>query len=408
MQGDATGRLSGLDGLRGVAILLVIMFHVVLEYPFRAGPDALYYKLGGLGWIGVDLFFVLSGFLITGILLDNKGSGNYLLAFFGRRALRIFPLYYAVLIFLFVILPPFGVYDTPELQFVQSYQGFIWTFMTNWGFVAARDAHVFNVDWLALVHFWSLAVEEQFYLVWPFLVLFLSRKRFIQACLLLLVGALGFRLMIAVLELPQGAAYTLTPARIDSLALGALIAAAKRHSAYAERFLHIAAPWCAAVAAIIMVIVFMTRNGIWFADRIMNTIGFSILAIGWGGVLVMSLPEHPRPLFRRILSSPTVRLFGVYSYGLYILHHLILPQLPARPFAELPLPEPVAATLYLLVCTAIFVAAAWLSWNLLEKRFLALKWMFEYKPAKPVTGTRSTSIAVPVGQEVPAKNQPAE
>lgn len=393
-------RLEGLDGLRGLAILLVMVFHLVLEYPFSAGVDSLYYRLGGMGWFGVDLFFVLSGFLITGILIDHKGGENYFINFFGRRALRIFPLYYTVLIFLFLLMPLFGAYDTPELRFIQSHQAFFWTFMANWGFVAAGSAHVFNVEWLALVHFWSLAVEEQFYLAWPFIVAYFSRSWFVRICLFLIGCAFGFRLMIAVFDLPQGAAYTLTPARIDTLAVGALIAVAVRHTAETRRLLYAFAPWGAGLAACIMIFIFVTQNGIWFADRITSTIGFSALAVGWGCFLVMCLPEYPRPFVRGLMASSVLRRFGLYSYGLYVLHHLILPHLQTEPFAELPLAEPVAATVYIAVCIAIFFAAAWMSWHLLEKRFIALKWIFNYSGERAKDVGRRGARVTPVGKEV--------
>jgi peptidoglycan/LPS O-acetylase OafA/YrhL len=370
--------LAALDGLRGFAVLLVMIFHIVLGYPFEAGDKAFLYKLAGVGWSGVDLFFVLSGFLITGILLDNKGSTNFFKAFFGRRVLRIFPLYYGVLIVVFVILPVFGLYNTPKLQFISDHQLYFWTFSINWGFVAARGAHFFNVDWLALVHFWSLAVEEQFYLLWPFVVFFCPRNRFFKICILLVLGALAFRLMMAMLHLPNGASYTLTPARIDTLAIGALISLAVRQSS-APSGLYAAAPWCTVAAFVSMSAVFVARDGIWFSDRFVNTFGFSILAFGWGGLLVMCLPGYPNPLVRRIFSSRLLRFFGVYSYGLYVLHHLILPHLPAAPFAALQLPEFIALLLYIGVCLLVFVAAAWLSWNLYEKQFLKLKGLFVYK-----------------------------
>ncbi|MFC7053959.1 acyltransferase family protein [Hansschlegelia quercus] len=379
---DGQERLVALDGLRGLAILLVMVFHLVLQYPFAASAGSLYYQLGGIGWIGVDLFFVLSGFLITGILIDTKESPNFFSAFFVRRALRIFPLYYAALIVIFLIAPRFGVYDTPELRFVLDRQIYFWTYMTNWGFVEARGARFFNVDWLALVHFWSLAVEEQFYVAWPFVVYLFSRRGLVRICVLLVVGALAFRLTIVGLGLPQGAAYTLTPARIDTLAVGALLAIASRTEGVLFH-LQKAATWCGAGALIFLIFVFFNHQGVWFADRWMHTIGFSVLAVGWGAMLATCLSGGPYPAVRLVFEARWLRAFGKYSYGLYVLHHLMLPFLPATPFVRL-FPEPLGATFYIICSIALFLAAAWLSWVFIENPFLRLKCFFGYQSAPGV------------------------
>lgn len=372
-------RLGALDGLRGVAILMVMIFHLVLVYPFSGTVHSLYYQLGGALWISIDLFFVLSGFLITGILLETKGCANFFSAFYARRTLRIFPLYYAVLIALFVLAPLLGLYDTPELRFVLDHQIWFWTYMTNWGFVAAGGARFFNVEWLALIHFWSLAVEEQFYMLWPLVVFLFSRSGLVRVCVLLIVGALCFRLTIFALGLPQGAAYTLTPARIDALALGGLLAiAARRPEAMAV--VRRIAPWCLTVAAAFVIVIFVTRGGVWFADPWMNTIGFSILDFGWASALVMSLPGPRQAWMGPLLEARWLRLFGKYSYGLYILHHLILPHLSPAPFAAV-LPETLGATAYVASSIAVFFVAAWLCWRLIESPFLELKVFFPYRRA---------------------------
>ena len=162
----ASRRVPELDGLRGVAILMVAAFHFSIAVAMAGGPFKLLRAICVPGWTGVDLFFALSGYLITGILLDSKASLSYFRRFYSRRLLRIFPVYYAALFFCFtlgarLLLPPGG---------------------SDWRVVLAYLFHVSN--WLSLGaaeipnlnHFWSLAVEEQFYLVWPFAVYFLCRR----------------------------------------------------------------------------------------------------------------------------------------------------------------------------------------------------------------------------------------
>ena len=179
--------LYALDGVRGIAILLVLFCH----FFFISTPSNLYefvlQKLGDYGNLGVDLFFVLSGFLITGILMDTKGKENYFKNFIIRRSLRIFPLYYFVLIIIFLIMPLFSIFNGPLMDRVLEGEVYAWTYTYNF-FIAEKQS------WPPFIgHFWSLAVEEQFYLVWPLAVYLLSTealKRF--SWLLIFVSIVAF------------------------------------------------------------------------------------------------------------------------------------------------------------------------------------------------------------------------
>ncbi len=143
----ATGRLSGLDGLRAIAVLLVFLFHDTLL---------------GCGWIGVQIFFVLSGYLITGLLYRAKGVpfGQYVREFYGRRSLRIFPVYFAILT-LFWTASRLGL----EMHGLRAGLPFAYTYTYNWYHTTAGFEHSRLIS-----HFWSLCVEEQFYLIWPCLI----------------------------------------------------------------------------------------------------------------------------------------------------------------------------------------------------------------------------------------------
>jgi peptidoglycan/LPS O-acetylase OafA/YrhL len=163
-------RVASLDGLRGLAVLLVLAHHSAQTAGRPDHPLNLF--LNGIllaGWTGVDLFFVLSGFLITGILYDARGRANYFRTFFMRRFLRIFPLYYVSLLILVVLLPALLPPD-PALQHMQQELPWYWAFLAN-----VRIAYAGWSESSYILHFWTLAVEEQFYIVWPFLVFSLSR-----------------------------------------------------------------------------------------------------------------------------------------------------------------------------------------------------------------------------------------
>ena len=218
-------RVPVLDGIRGIAILLVMMFHfwavgtARLSYPLERA----YSSIAGMGWIGVDLFFVLSGFLITGILLDLRRNPDYFRIFYGRRTVRIFPLYYAALTVFFLVVPMLLTHLHHQRAFdVETGTAgklFAWTYLLNW----YEGLKGFQIIPHPLQHFWSLAIEEQFYLVWPFLVLKLARRRLIQVCFGLMALGLFMRAVMYWIHLPI-AAYTWTICRADPLAAGAIVA----------------------------------------------------------------------------------------------------------------------------------------------------------------------------------------
>jgi peptidoglycan/LPS O-acetylase OafA/YrhL len=166
-----------LDGVRGLAILLVLLFHGAYPYHLIA-PDHPF-ALFDFGWMGVDVFFVLSGFLITGILLEAKRRPRYFVHFYGRRTLRIFPLYYLVLGVVFIVMPL--LVSDLELGAPESNQVYLWTYTSNL-YTAYMGQWMFHSGTVDLNHTWSLAIEEQFYLLWPLLVRWTSRRSLIWIC----------------------------------------------------------------------------------------------------------------------------------------------------------------------------------------------------------------------------------
>jgi peptidoglycan/LPS O-acetylase OafA/YrhL len=368
-----------LDGLRGVAILLVVLHHCAVEAP----PHTLSDWVGRFmydGWVGVDLFFVLSGFLITGILYDARGSDHALRNFYVRRVLRIFPLYYGTLLVVFGLTAALGDRASGEFRAAWAHQRWFWLYGTNilytlkGGFIGEP-----------LSHFWSLAVEEHFYLLWPFVVLFFPRRGAMGVCLGAMMAALGLRWWFNGSDYALGA-YVLTPCRMDALAAGALLALLCREKGGIVGLVK-PARWTALMAAIpLAAIIILKRGHVKPAGEgyeMVVTAGMSLLAVFFAATLLLAIRPGDH-LLGRTLSAPWLRFLGKYSYGLYIFHFIF------HPFIfEWAGPTHVQTwtgslllgiIVYVGITLAISVSLALLSWHLYEKQFLKLKQYFEYRP----------------------------
>lgn len=381
----AGAHIPALDGVRGIAILLVMLCHFAQFSGMDriARIDRWFYKVTYAGWSGVDLFFVLSGFLITGILLDAKGNNHFFRNFYARRFLRIFPLYYGFLV-LFILFIPRAWPAANEIQSVSDNQGWFWTYLVNvqlaiggWGAVPYNG------------HFWSLAVEEQFYLFWPAVVFLLGRRSLVIACGLLILSSLGVRAALLVTDLPDTAGYVLTFARMDVLAVGALVAVAIR-----ERRGLIALRWCVGpvgvVAAAAVLALFMSKGALHPEDPVVQTAGYSLLALSFGALVAAVVVSRPEAYVVRAFSAGPLRLLGRYSYGLYILHPLVLLILTENSINVRILPAFMGSQLlghlaFSTLALVLSVALAAISWHLYECQFLKLKRYFPYHPAGPAT-----------------------
>ena len=184
------------------------------------------------GSYGVELFFVLSGFLITGILYDARNKPNYFRNFYMRRVLRIFPLYYGVLVLVFFVAPLIPMFRGQTLDYLVDRQAWAWLYAVN-VYIAKQGEWSFSY----LDHFWSLAVEEHFYLVWPLVVLLLAQRprTLITVSLAIALGAMLARLTGSLMGLSWWTTYVLTPFRLDGLALGAFLAVTMRQPGGLER-----------------------------------------------------------------------------------------------------------------------------------------------------------------------------
>jgi peptidoglycan/LPS O-acetylase OafA/YrhL len=391
--------VPALDGVRGVAIVLVLLLHFTLYGgpPSDVVADRIYYRIMTAGWIGVDLFFVLSGFLITGILYDSKGSAHYFRTFYIRRVLRIFPLYYGSLVVFLLILPHLFPLE-PGLQGLRPDAVWYWTYLVNVSI--ARDGWPF---FGAIGHFWSLAVEEQFYLAWPLVVLLLGRRSLMAVCLVCIVSSLLLRIGLE-LGGAEVAAHVLTPARMDALAVGALVVLTARGPNGLAGLARWAWPVVGMTSAGLLTIV-AWRRGLPSEDVVVSTIGYSLLAFFFGAILVLGLTSPPEAALSKVFTSSTLRLFGRYSYALYVFHHPLLVLLKPHASALNELPQLLGSRLpgqilFTAVGTAVLLGMASMSWHLYEKQFLKLKRLFPYRAGAPdvPAGASLTGVDQPVLQ----------
>ena len=295
-----------LDGLRGIAIILVICCHNLNFLPHFE-----------FGWVGVDLFFVLSGFLITDILLKTKENKNFLQNFYIRRILRIFPLYYGVLLLFFIIAPAFQNLII-QYNYYHSSQAMSWLHLQNWQYVIHQKPN----DRLPLGHFWSLSVEEQFYLVWPFLIFAVKSTRRLSeiACLILITCILSR--FSSWLYFGEGYTnfYFQYMTRLDGLCIGSLIAI-WRFSSYEQ-----------AKRKIIRLglIVFGSHLFLFLLARTVFTnfphfrfLGYTSIAAIFGIIIFFAI-EKRNVYSKFLLENSVLQYIGKISYGLYVYHFPIL------------------------------------------------------------------------------------
>ncbi len=359
--------LEQLDPLRGVAILLVIVFHSTMFTMDRSllsapGFDGSFYRVSGWGWVGVDLFFVLSGFLITRILVRSKGLPRFLTNFYARRSLRIFPLYFATLA-VWTIVTQLGVSNsfgaTPWL----------WTYTSNL-LIGWRGWAVVPVS---VNHFWSLAVEEQFYLVWPFTVLLFARPALLRVCgAMLLLSALAR--VACVLSGYRDAATVLPICRADSLLAGAAVALLLGESDLPSPKLQSVARglvWFGGGAALLLA----TWRGGQFdtADPWVACLGLTFITLLMAGLLVRVLvvrDSGPRSHVARVLSG-----IGKYSYAIYVFQQPVILGLSRlqRSVLAPSIGEVTRELLVMLLGSAVSFGLALISWHVLERHALALK-----------------------------------
>jgi len=314
------------------------------------------------GWIGVDLFFVLSGFLITDILLNSLGQTGYFSNFYVRRALRIFPIYYLSLILLLIVFPLYKI-NTPEYDFNISHQAWYWSYTQNW----LTTMHPYAGSY-GMTPYWSLATEEQFYLLWPFIIAIMRKKKFLFYFLfiLLLIENL-YRIYLTVSNNEWATELTFNFTRFDGLLVGCLFAVAKAQGNIKALY----KVWLSIVILLNSIVLLF-----WLTDQSCSYLGFAgytTISILFGFIISKLIHRGNKSI--PVINWPLIKQAGKYSYGIYVFHwpaySLLHPYIEKWfwPVFHSRFPE----ALFLLL---IEISIAVFIYHIFEKHFLKLKKYF--------------------------------
>jgi peptidoglycan/LPS O-acetylase OafA/YrhL len=375
-------RIKGLDGLRAIAFLLVFFYHTNwIEF----------------GWIGVQLFFVLSGFLITGILMEMKtrlASASYFIKFYGRRFLRIFPLYYFYLLVMWRLVSWMAINKIKPQYMNLFHDQLPYALAYVYNFYAASP--LFDRFTNFLTHLWSLAVEEQFYIVWPLLIFLVPRTRYKAAFLSVIGFCVIFRFWIATLAPeslhvfliadPLKAIYFLPFSHLDAFALGAILTVTDIPKPRAQFIAFLVG------LPVLGIVTDALASGTWVNA---SNLGFPLLLpyadkAVWGYTLlnyffaILIFGVARVGWFERILEFRPIAYLGKISYGLYVYHFAIIwfMTLPFGLSSTAPVPFINAA-----ISLILTVIVAGFSYRLLEKPLMNLKDRFFAVPSGQVAQT---------------------
>jgi len=370
--------IPALDGLRALAVLAVIAIDVHMYYgQFVSGPiSGPLSAMLTCGWAGVDLFFVLSGFLITGILYDTKGGDGYFRTFYARRTLRIMPLYFGY-VFVIIVL---GRLSCPFFSWIDGGDA------ASLGLYVYNFREVYTERFPAVYHhFWSLAVEEHFYLIWPLAVWSLRRRPLMRLCLAGAVASFWLRVIVVQSGMSPLIPYFVTPCRLDGLLAGSFVALAWRDQADWIRLRRWAGPVVAGSGGLLLGILLGRGRLDAHAEAgggLVMTVGFTVLAVFFSGLIVLAVDAPEGNRWRQFLENKGLRAIGKYSYGIYVFSPLILNVVGRLLWPLSQAPAYIAKPVGIIWVLAASFGAAWLSYHLYEKHFLRLKRFFEYrKPA---------------------------
>lgn len=389
------GFIPEIDGLRGIAILSVMLHRF---WP-ADGPLARFGSLAQLGWVGVDLFFVISGFLITGILLDTRDDPDYFRNFYARRVLRIFPLYYVYVAAVFLIVPLHEPGSYLQTAFVRSSGSPLWYLLYLGNVPEAMTGH--DTPFLVGV-LWSLAIEEQFYLLFPLLVALLDRRRLVRLLVAVLAIAPIVRL-ITMLAFPHNERmqYLATPARVDVIAVGCLVAVLTREPA---RWVSVRRVGVANALAIVAFVAAFVAGGLDRTSAFGRVLGYSIVAGAFGLLVLWTVLHRGGAPVAALRARPLMHL-GKLCYGLYLLHRPAQVVVDAG-MEKLPPAMRPAASLVVLTKIGVAVALASLSWRFFEQPILRFKTRFASR-SHPSSATAPMSEVTTAPVPTSARSSPS-
>jgi peptidoglycan/LPS O-acetylase OafA/YrhL len=364
-----TARLPELDGARGLGILLVLITHYG-AHGLHTRPHTAFDLLHNLltwGWSGVDLFFVLSGFLIGGILIENRESPHYFKTFYVRRVCRIFPIYYLWLLISLAMpllrLPEHAQHlYQPELPF--------WSYFTYTQNILSVRLGDFGPEWYGPT--WSLAVEEQFYLLFPLFIRFCPPKSLPYALVLLAMSAIAVRAAAYfVLPAPGYAGFVLLPCRWDSLALGALAAWLARRPGFIEALRR--QEWFVfGLAGLILATLFFLRAGHHgdLHSLGMHLLGLFLLALLCCEILLTALYSSRRWI-KAFFCNRWLRKLGTVSYCTYLIHMPVVFLCHALLRQQDPQIDTLPGLMTTVLAIVVTLSLAMVSWHFFESKCVA-------------------------------------
>jgi len=362
-----------LDGIRGWAIIFVMLYHFTIPFQQSIGlnsVDFIFAKFLQMGWVGVDLFFVMSGFLITNILLSTQSKPNYYKNFYVRRILRIFPLYYGMLLILLIVMPAISDSFASKTATMQANSFWFWTYLVNWKVASLGTFADFQSGYM-----WSLAVEEQFYIVWP-LIVHLFRNNLIKASSVLLFTSLLLKIWLLFYGASGTTIYTMTITHLDGLLLGSIFGSLYFHKKITSSLIT-QVGYFAVFASIGCVTLIITSGAFIFYSSLVGSIGVTFISIIFTYILLKAVRAE---INTSLLTQPLVIKCGQLCYGLYLLH---------QPIAILVNEKLISSTSFVLngsyiptvilsslICFVISLIVASVSYKLFELPLLKLKKYF--------------------------------
>jgi peptidoglycan/LPS O-acetylase OafA/YrhL len=365
-----------LDGIRGWAIIFVMLYHFTISFQQTRGLnsfDFLFAKIFGTGWLGVDLFFVMSGFLITSILYKSINNPSYFKNFYVRRLLRIFPLYYGVLFLLLIVIPTLSNSLAEKTAVMQENSFWFWSYLVNWKVAQLGTFNGFQSGYM-----WSLAVEEQFYIFWPLFVR-VFYKKLIKASLFLFAISLAFKSIAFYLGLTATTIYTMTFSHMDGLLLGSIFGVLfVKGTLSSEIIKNLKLASCLSV--VVIVVIALYTGGFSFYNKIVASLGVTCASIIFCYVLIKTVYVGNSLLLQTLFSNHFVIRCGQLCYGLYLLHQpigvIISEKVISTNAFEIGGSYLPATLINVLLSFSLSLLCAQLSYTFFELHFLKLKKYF--------------------------------
>lgn len=373
-------RDAALDGVRGIAVVMVMSIHLFV--PVQVGAlTGMVSNVFNSMFIATDLFFVLSGFLITAILLRTRERQGYFRSFYWRRALRILPAYAVIWLYAFILAPALLL---PPEQAAAVRGDAVW-----------YAVYLHNIEqlytgqppgWVGLAHLWSLAIEEQFYLLWPVAIFFVPRRHLEKFCIGVFFAGCAIKLTLLLNGASWSTLYVLTPCRIEGLAAGAWIATRceLRDLRQTPSWLRVLGAVVAAVLLYLIVTPEPSHGAKLFNPTliVLHNMLSSIVFAWMIYEIVQARPGHP---LRRLFNLRPLIFLGTYSYGIYLIHYFVLVQI--RPWFGLYVKPHMSLNWTLLLMgiatLAITIPLALLLYRWVEKPAMDLKDWVKTRQPKP-------------------------